>query len=620
MCGIAGAVGLDTAVAAGAAAALDRALAHRGPDGWGAWRSADGGILLVHRRLAIIDPGPAGAQPMETPDGRHRIVFNGEIYNYRELRRELETRGERFATGSDTEVLLRLLSRDGVASLDRLRGMFALGWWDADARTLLLARDRFGIKPLYVAARHRSIAFASETGALVESRLVDRVVDPAAVLAYLSWGSVAPPLTWIDGVESLAPGTWLRWSADGRRERAVFADIASVYAQPPSTRSEADLRARVGAAVQASVDAHLVSDVPVGVFLSGGIDSSAILSAASRGGAPPPNTYTVRFDDRSSEHEYARLVASTFGATHHELVLDASRITRDLPRILARLDQPTLDAVNTFYVSEAVAATGIKVVLSGTGGDELFGGYRSFRRLPSAVRLQRATGGVVAAVAPAIAAVLPERLTERWRQFGAGNGKIDAAYRTQRGLFMPRELDRIAGAAIRDRWASATVRVAESEAAMFRGAASTLEGDVARLETCAYLGAQLLRDTDVMSMAHGLEVRVPFVDHELLAAVWPDLGAFPALMRNKRLLHETLARPLPHDAVDRPKQGFTLPFATWLDGELQPFVRDGLSCLERQQWISAGAGTEIWDAWKRGAAHWSRPWALGVLGQFVSAS
>src|SRR5262249_29072965 len=457
-----------------------------------------------------------------------------------------------------------------------------------DARTLVLARDRFGIKPLYVAARNRALAFASETRALLDARLADRVVDPAAVLAYLSWGSVPPSLTWIDGVESLAPGTWLRWSADGRHERGVFADITSVYAEPPSAHGASDLRARVGAAVQASVDAHLVSDVPVGLFLSGGIDSSAILSAASRGDAAALNTYTVRFDDRSSEHEYARLVASSFGAAHHELVLDSSRITRDLPRILARLDQPTLDAVNTFYVSEAVAATGIKVVLSGTGGDELFGGYRSFRRLPSAVRLKRAAGGVAPLIAPVVATVLPERLAERWRQFAGGNGKIDAAYRTQRGLFMPRELEQVAGPAIRDRWATATSRLAESEAALFRGAASTLEGDVARLETRAYLGAQLLRDTDVMSMAHGLEVRVPFVDHELLAAVWPDLGAFPALMRNKRLLHETLARPLPPDAVDRPKQGFTLPFATWMERALQPFVRDGLACLEKRRWIAAG--------------------------------
>ena len=617
MCGIAGVLRREGAVAETAAAALDRALAHRGPDGCGAWRSDAANVLLVHRRLAIIDPTLAGAQPMATADGRHRIVFNGEVYNYRDLRADLEARGERFTTGSDTEVLLRLLVVDGLASLARVRGMFAFAWWDDAARTLVVARDRFGIKPLYVAQRDGSIAFASEAGALLDADIADRQIDPAGVLAYLSWGSVPPSLTWIEGIESLQPGTWLRWSADGRSARGTFADVASAYAPPPSGRSEGELRARVGAAVQASVTAHLVADVPVGVFLSGGIDSSAILSAASGDGAAPLNTYTVRFDDRSSEHEYARLVARSFGATHHELRLDASQIARDLPRILARLDQPTIDAVNTFYVSQAVAATGIKVVLSGTGGDELFGGYRSFARLPSAVRLKRAAGPTAPAIGALVGTVLPERLTERWRQFIAGNGTMNGAYRVQRGLYMPAEIARLTGARVRDRWAEVESRLAGAEANLFRGVAATLEADVARLETQGYLSAQLLRDTDVMSMAHSLEVRVPFVDHELLAAVWPDLGAFPPLMRNKRLLHETLRHPLPHDAVNRPKQGFTLPFATWMRGELRPFVRDGIAYLEDQQWLARSAGSAVWDAWTRGGAHWSRPWALGVLGQFL---
>jgi asparagine synthetase B (glutamine-hydrolysing) len=223
----------------------------------------------------------------------------------------------------------------------------------------------------------------------------------------------------------------------------------------------------------------------------------------------------------------------------------------------------------------------------------------------------------VPAIGALVGAVLPERFTERWRQFIAGTGRIDGAYRLQRGLYMPAEITRVAGARVRDRWSDVASRLAGAEANLFRGAASTLEGDVARLDTQGYLSAQLLRDTDVMSMAHGLEVRMPLVDHELVAAVWPDLGAFPSLMRNKRLLHDTLRRPLPHDAVNRPKQGFTLPFATWMRGELQPFVCDGVADLEDEQWIARGAGAAVVDAWTRGGAHWSRPWALGVLGQFL---
>ncbi len=617
MCGIAGVVRQCGAITPDPSAALGAALAHRGPDGRGVWRAPAEDVVLVHTRLAIIDPGPSGAQPMASPDGRHRLIFNGEVYNYRELRRSLEARGERFFTGSDTEVLLRLLACDGPGALAQVRGMFALAWWDSEARALLLARDRFGIKPLYVAATDRAIAFASEIHALVSAGLVERAIDPAGVLGFLAWGTVPPSLTYLAGVESLAPGSWLRWSQDGGRAQQRFADVAGVYARQHSGCSEADLRERAGDAVQQSVAAHLVADVPVGVFLSGGIDSSAILSAASGAGVSGLNTYTVRFDDRSSEHDYARTVAAAFGATHHELVLDASRIAADLPRILARLDQPTFDAVNSYYVSAAVAETGIKAVLSGAGGDEMFGGYPSFRRLPVAMRWKRRLQPLVPAMGPVVAAVLPDRLAGRWNHFMSGNGRMTAAYRTQRGLFMPVEVENIAGPALRDRWASATARVAAAEALLFDGDASSLEGDVARLETRVYLGSQLLRDLDVMSMAHGLEVRVPFVDHVLLDAIWPDLGAHPSLMRNKRLLHDTLSRPLPREAVDRPKQGFTLPFARWMTAELQPFVRSGMAHLADAGWIAPGVPDATWQAWQRGDAHWSRPWALGLLGEFL---
>jgi asparagine synthase (glutamine-hydrolysing) len=620
MCGIAGVFRRDGAISPDPAAALGAALAHRGPDGDGAWHSPARDVLLVHRRLAIIAPGPSGAQPMATPDGRHRIVFNGEIYNYRDLQRSLEARGERFTTGSDTEVLLRLLTCDGPSALTRVRGMFAFAWWDSGARALLLARDRFGIKPLYVAPTGRSIAFASEIHALLSSGVVERTIDPAGVLGFLAWGTVPPSLTYVAGVESLAPGTWRRWSHDGGCEQQTFADVEAVYARPPSGCTPSELRERVGAAVQQTVASHLVADVPVGVFLSGGIDSSAIVSAATAAGVAGLNTYTVRFDDRSSEHEYARLVASRFGATHHELVVDASRIAGDLPRILARLDQPTLDAVNSYYVSAAVAETGIKAVLSGSGGDELFGGYPSFRRLPAAMRWKKRTSSLRPALTPIVSSLLPERLTPRWRHFMDGNGRMDAAYRTQRGLFMPAEIEGLAGPALRDRWQATTARVATAEAALFHGTASTPEGDVARLETRVYLGSQLLRDLDVMSMAHGLEVRVPFVDHILLDAVWPDLGAQPSLIRNKRLLHETLVRPLPAEAVNRPKQGFTLPFARWMAADLQPFVRSGMAHLADAGWIAPGAPETTWRAWQRGAVHWSRPWALGVLGEFLRSA
>jgi asparagine synthase (glutamine-hydrolysing) len=622
MCGIAGVVttGRPIADRSRVARRLAEALAHRGPDGEGLWASDAEDVLLVHRRLAIIDLGPDGAQPMATPDSRHHLVFNGEVYNYRDLRLELAARGERFATSSDTEVLLRLLVIDGPAALARVRGMFALGWWDAAERALVLARDRFGIKPLYLAAAGDRLSFASELSALRAARLIDGTPSPAGVLGFLSWGSVIPPLTWQKGVETLAPGTWRRWQA-GSSQHGVFADAREPYRSVSRpARSEGEYRTLVGNAVRDSVRAHLVADVPVGVFLSGGIDSGALVSAATSAGATNLQTFTVDVDDGTSEATLAREVASTFGTRHHELRVDASHIAADWPRILAHLDQPTIDGVNSYYVARAVAATGIKAVLSGAGGDEMFGGYRSFIRLPRALAARRASGPLWPLVAPGAGAFMPKRLRHRWRHFARTDGSFVDAYRVQRGFVLPEELDDLAGPALRDAgvWREACGELEAAERALLAPlGAEAPQASVARLESRLYLESQLLRDVDVMAMAHGLEVRVPFVDHELLKTVWPEVGRHPSLLRGKRLLFETLDRPLPGTIVGRPKQGFTLPFAAWMRGELAPVVQDGLRQLERGGWIAKDVPARVWRDWQSGVVHWSRPWGLGVLGEFL---
>ncbi len=632
MCGIAGVVDCERPLddVSRVAVALDAALAHRGPDGAGTWTSPSESapaVLLVHRRLAIIDPGPGGAQPMSTPDRRHTIVFNGEVYNYRELRAELESRGVRVTGGSDTEVLLRLVALDGPAGLARVRGMFAFAWWDAADRSLLVARDRFGIKPLYIAAGATRIAFASEIGALRAAGLAGRGVSPAGVLAFLEWGSVPPPLTWRRGVEMLAPGTWRRWRIDGRihETRGSFADARDLFraAARPALDIES-FRAGAAAALRDSVRAHLVADVPVGVFLSGGIDSGALVSCATSIGARNLRTFTVAFDDAASESARAKLVAARFGTEHHELQVAGADIARDLPAVLARLDQPTIDAVNSYYVSRAVASTGIKAVLSGTGGDELFGGYPSFSRLPRAMKAKRWARPLWPAIGPLAGIVLPERLRARWKHFAAVNGSFGEAYRVQRGFLLPEEARAIAGPALRDaNWREAADQVRSAEHVLLDPPASVSEtpaATVARLESRMYLGSQLLRDLDAMSMAHGLEVRVPFVDHELAAHVWPDLAQYPSLMRGKRLLSQSLEQPLPDAVVNHPKQGFTLPFAQWMNGELAPLVRDGLQRLADSGWIAAGAPDRVWTDWQRGASHWSRPWGLSVLGHFLASA
>ena len=630
MCGIAGVVEYERPLADAPrlAASLDSALAHRGPDGAGTWASApptSPGVLFVHRRLAIIDPGPGGAQPMSTPDGRHHIVFNGEIYNYRELRAGLQSRGVRVTGDSDTEVLLRLVALDGPAALARVRGMFAFACWDTTDRALLVARDRFGIKPLYVAANAQRVAFASELGALHASGLAARDISAAGVLAFLEWGSVPSPLTWTRGAEMLAPGTWRRWQvgAGPLETRGVFADAREVYQSHARPQTPVDaFRAEVSAAVRDSVRAHLIADVPVGVFLSGGIDSGALVSCATSAGAGNLQTFTVAFDEESSESTRAKEVAELFGTRHHELHIAGADVVRDLPAVLARLDQPTIDAVNSYYVSRAVAATGVKAVLSGAGGDEVFGGYPSFTRLPRAMAAKRWAGPLWPAIAPLAGAVLPERLRARWRHFASTNGDFAEAYRVQRGFLLPDELRRIAGPALRD--VQSSMAADEVHAAEHMLLDPALSGDeepaasVARLESRMYLGSQLLRDLDVMSMAHGLEVRVPFVDHELVARVWPTLARHPGLMRGKRLLYESLERPLPAAIVSHRKQGFTLPFASWMNGDLAPLVRDGLQRLSAGGWISDEAPDRIWSDWQRGASHWSRPWGLSVLGHFLA--
>jgi asparagine synthase (glutamine-hydrolysing) len=601
------------------AESLSAAIAHRGPDGAGVWSSPGRDVLLVHRRLAIIDPRPEANQPMASADGRFVLVFNGEIYNHGELRAELEARGERFRTASDTEVLLRLIEREGPASLERLRGMFALACWNAADRAMLLARDRFGIKPLYLVQSAGRLAFASELGALTGAKLVDRRPSAAGMIAFLRWGSVPGPLTWIAGAEALRPGTWRLWRQDGRHTDGMFADARQVYRAASSGVSAEVLRERVGAAVRDSVRAHLVADVPVGVFLSGGIDSSALVSASASLGAANLQTFTVGFDDRSSEADRARGVAAHFGTRHAELTVDAAAIERDLPAIVRRLDQPTIDAINSYCVSKAVASAGIKAVLSGAGGDEVFGGYSTFTRVPRALAAKRALGRWWPMIAPVGRLAVPARAAARWRHFATTNGSLVDAYRVARGLFMPHELRELAGPALVD--ANSADRLAEVAAVeadwLSPAGPEPPAAAIARLETRLYLGSQLLRDIDVMGMAHGLEVRVPFVDHRLVAAVWPALASHPSLMKGKRLLYDSLERPLPDEVIRHRKQGFTLPFATWIDGGLAPFVRDGLEQLAASGWLQRSAPDRVWTDWQAGRSHWSRPWGLAVLGHFL---
>ena len=617
MCGIGGVfswsdpVGFD---ATRTAADLCAALAHRGPDGEGTF--ADVGVLLVHRRLAIIDPTPAGQQPMTTPDGRYRIVFNGEIYNYRDLRTDLARAGVRFTTASDTEVLLALIVRDGIAALSRARGMFALAIWDNAARSLTVARDRFGIKPLYVAKRPGGVAFASEIAALRRAGLVERDVSPAGVLAFLAWNYIPSPLTWLRGAEHLAPGSWKRWHSDGRQECGTFADFTQVY-EGDTADDERELCARASDAIGDSIAAHMVADVPVGVFLSGGTDSMAIVAHARSVTSGELHTYTVAGDVPSmSEIEPARRIATFFETTHHELMIGAAAMERALPSIVRRLDAPSADAINSYFVSQAVAATRIKAVLSGVGGDEMFGGYPSFQRIPAAMRTARWLSPVLPVTVLAASAVSDWRA--RKLQHFAGAADAASAYRAVRGNFMPEEWSKLLGPAFDARTRrEARETLTAIEARTFHEApAETPLATVARMETGAYLRGQLLRDVDAVSMAHGLEVRVPFVDHRLAGSIWPALGHHPDLLHGKHLLQRSVPR-MPNGIMAGPKRGFTLPFDTWMRGGLRETALRGIESTVALGWVNARAAAAVWSDWERGRAHWSRAWSLSVLGQFL---
>src|SRR5438309_4017100 len=450
MCGIAGAIGQIDGEILEAVRRMSAAQFHRGPDSDGFWRSdpTDNGVgvVLAHRRLAIIDLTEDGHQPMADPATGNVIDFNGEIYNFQELRRELQQDGASFRSRSDTEVVLKAYARWGVDGLRRLRGMFAFALWDAALGTLLFARDRLGIKPLYLSTVTRSggkrtLLFASEVRALLASNLLEREIDPVGLASYLWNGFVIGPNTIVRGVELLPAATWAVVDTDGAllTPRRYWQLPAS--GQTPGTKD--DLKEQLTAAV----GMHLISDVPLGIFLSGGIDSSAIAALAVRSGSARVRTFNIGFDETEyDESEHARGVARALGTEHHELRLTKETFRQQASEALASLDQPTLDGINTYFVSRAVREAGLTVALAGTGGDELFGGYQSFRDIPWAARwsrrlsafpprLSRRVANAVTRAASLRAALPPQTRRGKLGDVLAARGELLDTYQVSYALF-----------------------------------------------------------------------------------------------------------------------------------------------------------------------------------------
>lgn len=560
MCGIAGILRTpqaDDIDIGKVLATLRRSLSHRGPDDSGCFVSSNGLASLVHTRLAILDVSSAGHQPMHSADGRFTITFNGEIYNYGELRSEMEDAGEHFLTGTDTEVLLRLYALVGRDCVRRLRGMFAFAIWDAVRKTCFLARDRFGIKPLYYCHSGVQLVFASEVKALLSSGVVARRLSPAGVAGYFRHGSVPEPDTLVEGVRCLQAGHSLLWEA-GRLEEREYQGVTFLTESPVDHASAAR---EVRAALKDSVEHHFLSDVPVGMFLSGGIDSTALLALASEGRRRTIRTFCIRFAEREfDEGDLAGRTASHFGADHSEWRLGADEGKRLFSDFVSRIDQPSVDGFNTFIVSKFAHDQGMKVVLSGVGGDELFGGYPSFHHIPKLVRAAKLfeTIGAPRRTAGAVLERFASR--ERWRRLGQFlqvEPSVFAAYQAYRGIFVTEDANRL------------TLGYTRSLAGWLPELPITEQpttGDqISALEMSLYMRNQLLRDSDAMSMAWGLELRVPFVDSELVDHV----ASVPASLRlqpGKKMLLAAVPE-IPEWVLGQPKRGFVFPFARWCDSE-----------------------------------------------------
>jgi asparagine synthase (glutamine-hydrolysing) len=635
MCGIAGIVGSLNDTHRAALRRMSAAMVHRGPDADGTWEStADErgwGAMLAHRRLSILDLSPAGAQPMTDPVTGQVIAFNGEIYNYLEIRERLVEEGQRFDSTGDTAVMLRAVSTRGSEALPWLRGMFAFALWDPRRRELVLARDPLGIKPLYLARSTDpdsgwSIAFASEVRTLVASGLLGTPrLDPRAV-ASVAWnGFVVGPGTAVLGVELLWAGRAVAFDGRGAEVRAE--DFLTIPGALPEPTMDEEGLARV---LEDGVRLHLASDVPLAVFLSGGVDSSAVANLAQRAARTPIHTFTLAFEEQElNEGPVARRIAQAIGTQHQEVVLTEGHFVAHLEVALDSLDQPTFDGLNSYFMSHAIRSAGFTVALAGTGGDELFGGYSSFRDLPVLHRWSRRLDWLPRAWLVGAARMGTGALRRSGDALGPQNrwaklpdmirqgNDVRALYQLAYALFLPEFQRELLQEAVEDRMVNG-LPVAMHERLLAATGVRSPRSAISVLEQRIFLGERLLRDADVASMAVSLEQRVPLVDQVLFDAVdrLPQALRFEPMGR-KAILRRVGLRGLDPALFDRPKSGFVLPFDRWIRRGLRKAMDETLldPGAVRAAGLSPDAVGRLWKAFLGGGAgiYWSRIWAVYVL-------
>jgi asparagine synthase (glutamine-hydrolysing) len=546
-------------------------MRRRGPDAADAWVSPDERVGFGHRRLAIIDLSPGGAQPMRR--GENVIIFNGEIYNYRELRERFAARGIAFSSQSDTEVLLQMYAAKGPDMLNDLRGMFAFALWDGARRRLFLARDPYGIKPLYYADDGGTARVASQVRALAASGRVSRQFDPAGAAGFFLRGTIPEPFTMYRAIRALPAGSYCFIDEGGVGEPVEYFSIAAALRDGLDTPPPRDPQELVHDAVLESVRYHMVADVPVGAFLSAGIDSTSVVALARESGATDLQTMTLRFEEYrgrvNDEAPLAAMVARQYGVPHTIRDLTLDDFKGELPRIFEAMDQPSVDGLNSYFISKAAAGMGLKVALSGTGGDELFGGYTSFRDIPRWMPVTRVLariphlGNVIAELNSALARG-SRHVNPKMGEIVRYGSTYAGAYLVKRGRFLAVELPGLISADIAREGLQRLdmLRLIERAVSPDPG---TPYARVVALESSLYLRNQLLRDMDWASMAHSLEVRVPLVDAHLLKKLAPYLVRRKE--RGKQLLACAPRPPLPREVRNRRKTGFTLPIKEWLRQE-----------------------------------------------------
>lgn len=553
---------------------MDEAMRARGPDGHGVWQSPCARVAAVHRRLAVIDPGPGGHQPMR--DERHNLtlVYNGEIYNYRALRASLEARGHTFDSDSDSEVVLAMYREHGEAMLHALRGMFAIALWDGEREQLLLARDAYGIKPLYYADDGWTVRVASQARVLSTARGVDARPDAAGWAGFFLFGSVPEPFTTYRGVHAVPAGSVLRVNCAGVQAPRAWFRVCEHLEQHQHMTTPVNVDSQLlREALRDSVAAHLVADVPVGLFLSAGVDSAALLAISQDLGYRELQTVTVGFEEfrgqARDEVPMAAALARRYRVRHHVREVTREEFQADMPALLRAMDQPSIDGVNTWFASKAARELGLKVALSGVGGDELFGGYPSFRQVPRLLRYAGVAAHIPclgaasrALLTPALRAV---RVTPKWAGLLEYGTSVERAYLLRRALYMPYELPRIMGAATA-REGLARLHPVSALSRLLTPRPKHAFARVLALESGSYLRNQLLRDCDWAGMAHSLEIRVPLVDAQLLRALAPWLARLRA-PPGKQLLASAGDRTLPRAVSRRRKTGFEIPMTHWLNAQ-----------------------------------------------------